>query len=143
MAPPTPREEPLVIPHELIREVIAHAEEETPEEVCGWLAGNGNRAVRAYRVPNAAENPIRNFLMQPEEQLATMRKIREAGLDLTATYHSHPCTPAEPSARDLALAAYPGSFHVIVSLASEEPEVRCYRITGDGCHPAALLVEHP
>ncbi|MDX6379436.1 MAG: hypothetical protein QOI57_460 [Rubrobacteraceae bacterium] len=131
----------LVLPNELIGEIVAHAKEETPDEVCGWLAGKGNRAVRAYRVANAAEDPTRNFTMQPEEQLATMRKIREAGLDLTATYHSHPCTPAEPSTRDLALAAYPGSFHVIVSLAGGKSEVRCHRITGAGCRPAALLVE--
>lgn len=97
--------------------------------------------MRAHRVPNAAEDPEREFEMEPEGQLATMRKTRDAGLDLTATYHSHPCTPAEPSARDLALAACPSSFHVIVSLAGEEPEVRCYRITGDGCRPALLSVE--
>jgi proteasome lid subunit RPN8/RPN11 len=129
------------MPNELIREIIAHAKEEAPEEVCGWLAGKGNRAVRAYRVPNAAEDPTRTFTMQPEGQLASMRKIRVAGLDLTATYHSHPRTSAEPSARDLALAAYPGSFHVIVSLTGGEPEVRCHRITGNGCRPATLLVE--
>lgn len=142
---PAPEEEPLVlvIPNELIQEIIAHARKEAPEEVCGWLAGTGNRAVRTYRVPNAAEEPEREFEMEPEEQLATMRKIRKAGLDLTATYHSHPYTPAEPSAQDLALAAYPGSFHVIVSLAGEEPEVRCHRITGDGCRPAVLSVERP
>ena len=75
--------------------------------------------MRVYRVPNTAEEPARNFTMEPEGQLASMRKIREAGLDLTATNHSHPRTSAEPSARDLALAAYPGSFHVIVSLAGE------------------------
>src|SRR5438309_1134060 len=100
------------MPNELIREIIAHAREEAPREVCGWLAGKENRAVRVYRVPNTAEEPARNFTMEPEGQLASMRKIREAGLDLTATYHSHPHTSAEPSARDLALAAYPGSFHV-------------------------------
>lgn len=131
----------LVVPGNLISEIIVHAKEGAPEEVCGWLAGKGNRVVRAYPVPNAAENPDRNFRMEPEAQLSAMLEIREAGLNLTATYHSHPCTPAVPSARDLALAAYPGSFHVIVSLANGRPKIRCYRITEQGCRPAVLLVE--
>ncbi len=131
----------LVVPGNLISKIIAHAEEGAPEEVCGWLAGKGNRVVRAYPVLNAAENPDRNFRMEPAAQLSTMLEIREAGLDLTATYHSHPRTSAEPSARDLALAAYPDSFHVIVSLADGRPKVRCYRITEQGCQPATLLVE--
>src|SRR3712207_2746357 len=74
--------------------------------------------------------------MEAEAQLSAMLEIRETGLDLTATYHSHPRTPAEASARDLALAAYPDSFHLIVSLANGRPEIRCYRITEqEGCRP--------
>jgi proteasome lid subunit RPN8/RPN11 len=129
----------LVAPDSLIAEVIAHAERGAPEEICGWLAGRGDRAIRAYPVPNAAGNPECGFEMEPEAQLRAMRAIREAGLELTATYHSHPRTPAEPSARDLALSAYPDSFHLIVSLAGKEPIVRCYRVTEAGCWPVALL----
>src|SRR4051812_8547529 len=107
----------LVLPDKLIDEIIVHAEEGAPQEVCGWLAGKGNRVVRAYPIPNAAENPEHEFTMEPEAQIRAMRDIREAGLDLAATYHSHPRTRAILSARDLSLAAYPDSFHVIVSLA--------------------------
>ncbi len=132
----------LVVPDKLIVEIITHAEEGAPEEVCGWLAGKENRAVRAYPVPNASENPERDFVMEPEAQLRAMLEIREAGLDLTATYHSHPRTPAEASAKDLELAAYPDSFHLIVSLANGRPEIRCYRVTEqEGCRPATLSIE--
>lgn len=131
----------LVARGDLIQELSAHAKRGNPEEVCGWLAGKGNRVIRAYPVPNAANDPRRGFRMEPEAQLGAMREIRESGLDLTATYHSHPRTPAEPSARDLALAAYPDSFHVIVSLAGGRPEVRCHRINGDGCRSVTLLIE--
>lgn len=131
----------LVAPGDLIQEVTSRAERGKPEEVCGWLAGKGNRVIHAYPVPNAANDPEHSFRMEPEAQLRAMREIQEAGLDLTATYHSHPRTPAEPSARDLALAAYPDSFHVIVSLAGGRPEVRCHRIDVDGCRSVALLIE--
>lgn len=129
----------LVAPDSLIAEVIAHAERGAPEEICGWLAGRENRALILYPVPNAAENPECGFEMEPEAQLSAMRAIREAGMQLTATYHSHPHTPAEPSVRDLALSAYPNSVHLIVSLAGKEPKVRCYRITEKGYRPVALL----
>ncbi len=79
-------------------------------------------------MPNVAEDPHVGFRMDPEVQLSTMREIRELGLELTGTYHSHPRTPAVPSARDGRLAAYPEATHLIVSLAAPEPEVRCYRI---------------
>jgi len=88
----------LVIPEPLLDRVLASARSEAPEEVCGWLAGEGGRVKRIYPVPNVAES---GFRMHPEAQLSAVRKIREAGLDLVGTYHSHPRTPARPSARDL------------------------------------------
>ncbi|MBA3472782.1 MAG: M67 family metallopeptidase [Rubrobacter sp.] len=118
----------IVIPEELLEAVVAHARREAPNEVCGWLAGGRNEVKLVYPVPNIAGDPRVGFRMDPEVQLSTMREIRELGLELTGTYHSHPRTPAAPSARDGGLAAYPEAMHLIVSLAAPEPEVRCYRI---------------
>lgn len=118
----------LVIPESLLDGIVALAWDEAPREVCGWLAGERGKVLRVYPVPNVAEDPRTGFEMDPEAQLRAMRRIREAGLDLTGTYHSHPRTPAEPSARDLRLGYYPDCLHLIVSLAAEEPEVRAYRI---------------
>lgn len=118
----------ILIPEELLEAIIAHARREAPNEVCGWLAGGRNEVRRIYPVPNVAEDPHVGFRMDPEVQLSTMREIRELGLELTGTYHSHPRTPAAPSARDGGLAAYPEAVHLIVSLAAPEPEVRCYRV---------------
>ena len=93
----------------------------------------------AYSVPNASENPERDFRMEAEAQLSAMLEIRETGLDLTATYHSHPRggLRQRPGAGGL-----PDSFHLIVSLANPEPEICCYRVTEQGYRPAVLLVEH-
>ncbi len=118
----------ILIPEELLEAIIAHAKREAPNEVCGWLAGERNEVKLVYPVPNVAEDPHVVFRMDPEVQLSTMREIRDLGLELTGTYHSHPRTPAVPSARDGGLAAYPEAVHLIVSLAAPEPEVRCYRI---------------
>jgi proteasome lid subunit RPN8/RPN11 len=94
------------------------------------------RVLEVYPVPNAAERPEAEFVMQPEAQLAAMRAVEERGLRLLGTYHSHPRTPARPSARDRWLARYPALVHLIVSPA--RPEVRCYRIAEDGVAPMEL-----
>ena len=122
----------IVIPRGLLRSVIAHARERAPEEVCGWLAGEGQRVTRVYPVPNIAEEPRVSFRMDPEAQLRAMHETTSRGLKLTGTYHSHPNTPALPSLQDRALAYYPESSHLIVSLKEPHPEVRCYRIMQRG-----------
>ena len=78
--------------------------------------------------------------MKPEAQLVAMREIREKGLKLTGTYHSHPKTPPHPSARDRDLAPYPDAAHLSISLAAPEPEVRCWRTTEARVDPFGLSV---
>ncbi|MDP9485913.1 MAG: M67 family metallopeptidase [Actinomycetota bacterium] len=128
------------IPERLVAEVVARARREFPDEVCGWLAGRAGRVERTYPVANAAEDRRSAFVMDPEAQLRTMRAIREAGLELTGTYHSHPRTPSYPSSKDRQLARYPDSAHLIVSLAGVEPEIHCYRITEEGNHPVEVSI---
>lgn len=123
--------------------VIAHAQREAPDEVCGWLAGKGHKVSKIYPVSNVAEDPQAGFRMDPEIQLATMREIREMGLELTGIYHSHPHSPPTPSAKDRALAAYPEAIHLIVSLDSPEPELRCYRLEKRTSVPVALILDGP
>ena len=117
------------LPRSLLREIISHAREKAPEEVCGWLAGKDGRVLKIYPVPNVAGNRRSHFRMDPEAQFAAMREIRERRLDLTGTYHSHPASPPYPSSKDLELALYPRCVHLIVSLAPLEPQIRCWSIT--------------
>lgn len=128
------------LPNRLLEAVISHARRAAPEEVCGWLAGNGSKVGRIYPVPNVARDPQAGFRMDPVRQLATMREIREMGLELTGTYHSHPRSPPTLSARDRALAAYPEVVHLVVSLATSEPRLRCYRLEKRTFVPVALVL---
>lgn len=129
------------LPRSLLREMISYAREEAPEEVCGWLAGKENRVLEVYPVPNAAGDPRSRFRMEPAAQLAAMREIRARGLELTGTYHSHPASPPYPSSKDRELALYSRCAHLIVSLASPEPEIRCWSITQKEVDPLDLVVD--
>jgi proteasome lid subunit RPN8/RPN11 len=128
------------VPRELLEAAISHARDGAPDEVCGWLAGKGNRVQEIYPVPNAAEDPGSRFRMEPEAQLAAMREIRNKGLELNGTYHSHPRIPPLPSPRDRDLVLYPDVAHLIISLATPEPEVRCWRITQAGVDALELII---
>lgn len=118
------------IPENLLEEIFAHAKHEAPNEVCGWLAGKSREVERTYPVVNASETPRTRFAMEPEAQISAMKRIRESGIEIVGTYHSHPRSPAHPSESDLELALYPDICHLIVSLS--QGEARWWRISESG-----------
>jgi len=69
-----------------------------------------------------------HFSFDPAEQFQTLRSARDAGLELIANYHSHPSTPSRPSEEDIRLAYDPEIIYIIVSLASEVPVIKAFRI---------------
>ncbi len=108
--------------------LIKHAEEESPNECCGLLAGRTGRVERIYRGTNIDHSPY-TYLMDPQEQLAAFKEMDVAGLDLIGIYHSHTHTPAYPSKTDVAKAFYPDALYVIVSLARRDvPDIRAFRV---------------
>jgi proteasome lid subunit RPN8/RPN11 len=123
------------MPPEVAAAIVAHARREQPRECCGLLIGSadsGDRAatvVEAYAVRNLADDPNR-FLVDPRGHIDGLRSARARGLDVVGFYHSHPHSPAQPSARDREEGAYSGPFYVIVSLAQEPPDLRLFRLEG-------------
>jgi proteasome lid subunit RPN8/RPN11 len=95
-------------------------------------AGTG-QATRVHRALNVfAENPQdarKRFEIDGKEVLLTEREFDEQGWELGAIYHSHTHTDPYPSQTDINFAAnWPGLEWVIVGLAGEEAELRCYLI---------------
>ena len=118
----------LEIPNDIFADILAHARAEAPIECCGILAGSGGRVERLYKMTNA-EHRNDHFMMSPEQQFAAVKDIRSASLDMLAIYHSHPETPARPSAEDIRLALTPGVAYVIVSLqGTNGPVVKGFQI---------------
>lgn len=118
----------LRIPAGLVTQIIHQAIALAPVEACGLIAGNLNLAKAVYPMTNMDQS-CEHFMMDPAEQLAAAKDMRAKGLELVAIYHSHPCSPARPSAEDIRLAFTPGVSYLIVSLSEElDPVIRAFRI---------------
>jgi len=118
----------LLIPKNIHDELISHAKEGFPLEVCGILGGIGESVSAVYRMTNTdASNE--HFMMEPKEQFAVVKDLRTKGLTMLAVYHSHPETPARPSEEDIQLALTPGVSHLIISVADFlQPVVKSFKI---------------
>lgn len=122
------------LPRHIAEQMIAHAREGKPEEICGLVAGDDTgRPVAIFRVPNIATNTIITYHMDPHAQLKAFREMEARGWQLHGIYHSHPATEAYPSETDRGLAfdpfdnqpLYPDTIYYIVSLANDaEPVIR-------------------
>lgn len=117
------------IPQAIQDDMIAHAKEGFPLEVCGILGGTGESISAIYRMTNTdASNE--HFMMDPKEQFAVVKDLRAKGLAMLAIYHSHPETPARPSEEDIKLALTPEVSYVIISLADAAvPVINSYKIS--------------
>lgn len=142
----------LIFPEHLRDELIAHAREGEPDEVCGILGGSGHAVSRVFRVRNTADEvsadsgvfrdrasgvatagrrPV-HYYMDPRDQLRVYNELDELGLDVIGYYHSHTHTEARPSPTDVRLATDLSSVYVLVSLEDKDtPAVRAWRIHKD------------
>ncbi len=118
----------LEIPGDIYAQMVAQARAEAPVEACGILAGTDGKVAKLYKMTNA-DAASDHFMMEPAEQFAVVKDIRSQGLEMLAIYHSHPASPARPSAEDIRLGLTPGTIHVILSLQPEsDPDVKGFRI---------------
>src|SRR3989442_12282358 len=92
--------------------LIKHAEEESPNECCGLLAGRNGRVERVYPGTNVDHSPY-TYLMDPKEQLAAFKEMEAGGWDLCGFYHSDTHRPAYPSSTDDAKPFLPDSRDMI------------------------------
>lgn len=121
--------------------IVTHAVACRPEEACGVLAGDGNGLVRRVYPMENAEHSETFYLMDSQEQFRVFDEIEEEGLELVGIFHSHPCSPAFPSAHDRELAFYPDAAYLIVSLMNREPECHAFTIVDGDSREIDIMVE--
>ncbi|HEY1297676.1 MAG TPA: M67 family metallopeptidase [Chloroflexota bacterium] len=153
----------LTFPATLRQELIDHAREGEPDEVCGILGGRGSEVTRVFRVRNTAEDvaaerdvfrdrttgvptagraPV-HYYMDPRDQLRVYNELDDLGLDVIGYYHSHTHSEARPSPTDIRLATDLSPIYVLVSL-THQPDVRAWRISKvDPADELGDLIEVP
>lgn len=110
-------------------------------EVCGLLGGADGIIKNYYPIENTAADPERAFLMDPTSQIQAMRTMRQREESMAGIFHSHPDTPALPSARDRTEARYADVYYIILSLEHSTPDIRAFYYDGDHFHDAALVID--
>lgn len=115
------------IKQSVLDQIVAHARRELPNEACGYLAGNDGVITFGYPLTNIDHSP-EHFSFDPSEQFQTVRDARNKGLKIMANYHSHPQTPARPSEEDIRLAYDAKISYFIISLASDQPDIKSFKI---------------
>ncbi|MBI1811384.1 MAG: M67 family metallopeptidase [Nitrospirae bacterium] len=117
----------LCIPKGIFDEMIAHCKAAHPNEACGILAGNGVDVFKIYKMSNIEKSPV-SYEFDSREHINAIKNMRENNHKMLAIFHSHPSSPAYPSAKDVSLAFYEDSIYVIVSLSEKEPVVKGFLI---------------
>ena len=122
----------MIIPKEIIEELISQARQDAPNEACGYLLGilsqlpsseeEGQGVVvkesvvtENYWMENIDHSP-EHFSFAPKDQFAALKYARSKGLKILANWHSHPASPSHPSQEDLRLANDPTIRYAILSL---------------------------
>ncbi len=131
-----PRSSPqIIVPADILAQIIAHAQEGWPEEVCGLLSGQAGVVTGLLRARNISEDRRHSYQVDPQTLLRQF-EFEEAGETLAAIYHSHPDTAAYPSASDVRQATYPDAIYIICSLQSRAaPALRAFRLRPPPLHP--------
>lgn len=124
-----PSESRFSLPDDMRQAIIAHARRDAPRECCGIIAGRAGLPVRLHPTTNIAEGNAL-YEIDPAELIdLEFHTMPAEETELVAIYHSHPVSPAVPSATDIALAFWPDAVYIICSLAnSEQPVVRGFHI---------------
>jgi proteasome lid subunit RPN8/RPN11 len=97
----------------------AAAETAAPLECCGLLVGRGEdvrTVVEVIAAPNVAEDQKRRFMIDPQVQFDTLRRLRGSVDRVIGHYHSHPNGHTALSAHDRAVADDPDAVWVVVAL---------------------------
>ncbi|SCM78649.1 Mov34/mpn/pad-1 family protein [uncultured Sporomusa sp.] len=115
------------------QKIVRQALEHLPVEACGLLGGtideNGNSVVKGIYPLTNMDNSPEHFSMDPKEQFAAVKNMRKQGWSMLGNYHSHPASPARPSAEDKRLAFDPKVSYLIISLLErEQPVLKSFRI---------------
>lgn len=123
----------VVIPADVRTQIVEHAQAEAPNESCGLLLLDGDRAVEYVPATNAAASPYRFELFLDPERWAD---IGDANFE-QAVVHSHLSSPPRPSRTDVEnIGLWAGNPYLIYSV--RENDLAAWVVTGGEIEPLEL-----
>ena len=133
----------LSIPQDCYDSMLAQALAELPNECCGFLAGviegDVGRVTRWYPLVNELDSPVEYFA-EVRSLIAAHKDMRQRGIDVLATFHSHPTSEPVPSKKDLAANYSEETASLIVSLMGGWPSVKGWWLTATEYREAVFKV---
>lgn len=128
----------LSLPHGLGERLVTEARATPDIEICGFLARGDDGLIR-HIITNRSERLADRFDMDPAEQIAAFRRMRERQARLIAIYHSHPVGEAVPSRHDICGHSYPQATALIIApRALSGPCLRAWRLDAAGAKELEL-----
>ena len=125
----------MIIPENIIDELVRQARHDAPIESCGYLLGiptqtgeDGEGLVTENYPMENIDHSSEHFSFAPKDQFAALKYARNKNLKILANWHSHPASPSRPSQEDLRLANDPTIRYAILSLLNGKPNLNSFRI---------------
>ncbi|MDE7303143.1 MAG: M67 family metallopeptidase [Oscillospiraceae bacterium] len=117
---------------------------ELPNEACGLIAGTESdgvkRVEKVYLLTNIDKSE-EHFSLDPKEQLAAVKDMRQNGFVPLGNWHSHPSSPSRPSDEDKRLAYDSKASYMIMSLIDREnPVLNSFRIADNFSEKEELVI---
>ena len=124
--------------------ILAHARECVPEEACGLIAGvieNGDKIIKKVYILTNIDHSNEHFSLDPKEQLAAVKDMRDNGYAPLGNWHSHPESPSRPSDEDKRLAYDSKASYMILSLMDDaNPVLNSFHIEGTDSDKEELVI---
>jgi proteasome lid subunit RPN8/RPN11 len=123
----------VVIPPDVRAALVAHSQQEAPNEACGLVLLRDGRAERYERGRNAAASPYRFELEFDDPEIWY---AEDDGYEL-AVFHSHVSAPARPSRTDVEnIGLWEGKPYLVYSL--QKDDLAAFRIEGGQISPLSV-----
>lgn len=135
----------IVITKQQYKDILCHSLNALPNEACGLIGGkveNGVKYVKKVYLLMNVDNSPEHFSMDPKEQFAAVKDMRNKGWVMLGNFHSHPASPSRPSEEDKRLAFDSEASYLIISLMDEHNAVlKSFSILNGEVSEEKLIVE--
>lgn len=118
----------IVLTHQLLEKMHAHAISAFPEECCGLMLGTFEENSRVKKVIElkqmknvfAPQERYHRYTIDPMEFMQVENEAEKKGEEIIGVYHSHPNAPSRPSLFDQGH-AWPSLSYVVIEIREKKP----------------------